>query len=122
VVSLALALLLAAAPADFAQYLEQIRGRVQSVWKYPAKSESLQATVKFNLDRPGRITELEITKPSGRKDFDASVLEAVRSATPFPPLLSILKKSEVREVRMTFKGKSVLIEPKPAAPKKSGAK
>jgi TonB family protein len=123
VLSLALALLLAAAAADFDQYLDQIRDRVQSTWKYPAKSDSLQTTVKFNIDRAGRITDLEITRPSARKDFDASVLEAVRSATPFPPLLSILKKSEVREVGMTFKGKSVVIDaPKPAALKKSDGK
>ena len=114
--SLALALLMAAAPADLDQYLDQIRGRVQSAWKQPAKSESLQATVRFNLDRAGRITDLEIAKSSGRKDFDASVLEAVRSGSPFPPLLSILKRSETREIEMSFKGKSVVVQkPKPPA-------
>ena len=118
-VSLALALLLAAAQQDFDDYLEQIRKRVESTWKYPLKSDNLQGTVKFNLDRAGRVSELTLTKSSGRKDFDESVLEAVRGATPFPSLITILKKSEVRAVEMTFKSKSVVIEgPKPKAPSK----
>lgn len=115
--SLAVALLLAAAQADYNEYLDQIRKRVESTWNYPARSENLQATVKFNLDRAGRVSELRITKSSGRDNFDASVLEAVIGATPFPPLVAILKRSEVREVEMIFKRKSVLIEePKPPAP------
>lgn len=110
--SLALALLFAAAPADFDQYLDEMRKRVESKWKYAAQSENLQAAVKFNLDRAGRVSELEITKSSGRKEFDTSALEAVRSSSPFPPLLSILKKSEVREIEMRFKGKSVVVQRK----------
>ncbi|HEU4341595.1 MAG TPA: energy transducer TonB [Candidatus Binatia bacterium] len=119
IVSLALALLLAAAPEDFHEYLDQVRKRVQSTWKYPDKSDNLQGTVKFNLDRAGRVSELTLTKSSGRKEFDESVLEAVRAATPFPSLITILKKSEVRAVEMTFMRKTVTIErPKPTAPSK----
>jgi len=112
-VFLVLVLLLAASQPEFDQYLEQARKRVEANWKYPGKSENLQAAVKFNLDRAGRVSDLELTSSSGRKEFDASVLEAVRSASPFPPLVSILKKSEVREVQMNFKGKSVVVQAKP---------
>jgi TonB family protein len=114
-----LALLLAAAPDDFRTYLDQVRKRVESNWKYPAASDELRATINFNLDRAGRVSELKITKPSGRKNFDESVLDAVRTATPFPSLITILKKSEVREVEMTFQRKSVVIEePNAATPSK----
>jgi TonB family protein len=114
-VLLVIALLLAAAQPDFDQYLGEMRKRVESKWKHLPKAEKLQATVKFNLDRAGRVSELEVTKSSGSKDFDASVLEAVRTSSPFPPLLTILKKSEVREIVMTFTGKTVAIqEPKPS--------
>jgi TonB family protein len=116
-ISLALALLLAAVPDDFRTYLDQVRKRVESNWKYPPNSDDLQATVKFNLDRAGRVAELKVTKPSGRKNFDESILDAVRTATPFPSLITVLKKSEVREVEMTFRRKSVVIEePKGIAP------
>jgi TonB family protein len=118
-VCLTLALLLAAMPDDFRTYLDQARKRVESSWKYPAGSDALQATVKFNLDRAGRVSELKVTKPSGRKNFDESVLDAIRTATPFPSLITVLKKSEVREVEMTFRRKSVLVEePKAVAPSK----
>jgi TonB family protein len=114
-----LALLLAAMPDDFRTYLDQARKRVESSWKYPAGSDALQATVKFNLDRAGGVSELKVTKPSGRKNFDESVLDAIRTATPFPSLITVLKKSEVREVEMTFRRKSVLVEePKAVAPSK----
>ena len=117
--SLALALLLAAVPDDFRAYLDQVRKRVESNWKYPADSDDLQATVRFNLDRAGRVSELKATKSSGRKNFDESVLDAVRTATPFPSLITVLKKSEVREVEMTFRRKSVVIEePKAITPSK----
>lgn len=114
-IAFTLALLLAAAPDDFRSYLDQVGKRIESNWKYPAGSDALRATVKFNLDRAGRVSELKITKPSGRKNFDESVLDAVRTATPFPSLITILKKSEVREVEMTFQRKSVVIE-EPNAP------
>jgi TonB family protein len=116
---LALGLLLAAVPDDFREYLDQIRKRVESNWKYPANADELQATVKFNLDRAGRVSELKVTKTSGRKNFDESVLDAVRTATPFPSLITVLKKSEVREVEMTFRRKSVVFEePKATTPSK----
>jgi TonB family protein len=122
-ISLALALLLAAVPDDFRTYLDQVRKRVESNWKYPPNSDDLQATVKFNLDRAGRVAELKVTKPSGRKNFDESILDAVRTATPFPSLITVLKKSEVREVEMTFRRKSVVIEePKGITPSTPGPK
>ncbi|HWO43293.1 MAG TPA: energy transducer TonB [Candidatus Eisenbacteria bacterium] len=108
--ALALTLLFAAAQADFDQYLHEASKRVQSHWQIPAKSDGLQARVKFNLDRAGRVSDLSISKSSGRKDFDQSALDAVRKSSPFPPLLFILKKSEVREVEMGFKPKAVTVE------------
>jgi TonB family protein len=109
-VCLTLAVLLAAVPDDFRAYLDQVRNRVESSWKCPPNSDNLQATVRFNVDRAGRVSELKVTKTSGRKNFDESVLDAVRTATPFPSLITVLKKSEVREVEITFRRKSVVIE------------
>jgi TonB family protein len=118
-VCLTLALLLAAVPDDFRAYLDQVRKRVESSWKYPPNSDNLQATVRFNVDRAGRVSELKVTKSSGQKTFDESILDAVQTATPFPPLITVLKKSEVREVEMIFRRKSVLVEePKAVAPSK----
>ena len=117
--ALAIALLLAAVPEDFGAYLEQVRKRVESNWKYPPNSDDLQAIVGFNLDRAGRVSELKLTKPSGQRTFDESVLDAVRTATPFPSLITVLKRSEVREVEMMFRRKSVLVEePKAITPSK----
>ncbi|HXG51974.1 MAG TPA: energy transducer TonB [candidate division Zixibacteria bacterium] len=106
--SLSFALVFAATPQTFEGYLGQVQKRVQSAWKMPAKSEKLQATVAFTIDRAGRVTELRVAKSSGRKDFDGSALEAVRSVTPFPPLISILKRSETRDVEIRFRPNSVV--------------
>ena len=118
-IALALSLLFAAVPDDFRAYLDEVRKRVQSSWKYPANSDNLQATVSFNLDRAGRVSELKVTKSSGQKPFDESVLDAVRAATPFPSLITILKKSEAKEIEMLFRRKTVLVEePRAIAPSK----
>jgi TonB family protein len=113
-------------PTDLAQpqsdlYLDQLRRRVESVWKYPNGSDNLQATVKFDLNRSGYVSDVVITKSSGRDDFDASVLQAVKSATPFPPIPDdLMRKAEGRKVEMTFSRKpdkpALLKKPKPRSP------
>lgn len=88
-------------------YLAELRRRVQSVWKYPNGSENLQATVKFDLNRDGYVSDVVITKSSGRNDFDASVLHAVKKASPFPPIPEqLMQDAELRKVEMTFSRKS----------------
>jgi TonB family protein len=90
-------------------YLEQLRRRVEAVWKYPNQSENLQATVKFSLNRGGYVSDLLITKSSGREDFDLSVLQAVKTASPFPPIPDdLMQNSELRKVEMTFSRKPEL--------------
>jgi TonB family protein len=116
VTALVITLLFAAQPGDFNDYLGEVRKRIEAKWQYPAKSDKLQATVKFTLDRAGRVTQLTVTKSSGNKNFDDSVLDAVRSATPFGSLITILKKSETRNVELTFRRKSVAIEGAKSAP------
>jgi TonB family protein len=87
--------------SDF--YLDQLRRRVEEVWKYPNRSENLQATVKFSLNRAGYVSDLLITKSSGRDDFDLSVLRAIKTASPFPPIpADLMQNAELRKVEMTF--------------------
>lgn len=101
--------LLAAAAATFEQYLEDVRKRVESSWKPPAKSANLQSTVRFTLDRAGRVSDLKLTKSSGDPRFDEAALQAVRANTPFPSLVLIFKRSETREIEITFKRKELSI-------------
>jgi TonB family protein len=105
--------------SDF--YLDQLRRRVEAVWRYPNHSENLQATVKFNLDRAGYISDLLITKSSGRDDFDLSVLQAIKTASPFPPIPEhLMQNTELRKVEMTFSRKfqepELLKKQKPKSP------
>jgi protein TonB len=111
-----LGLLAAAAAATFDQYLEEVRKRVEAAWKPPAKSAGLQAVARFTLDRAGRVSDLKLVKSSGNRQFDESALQAVRANTPFPSLALIFKRSETREVEITFKRDALSVrEWKPAS-------
>jgi periplasmic protein TonB len=43
-----------------------------------------EATVKFTLDRSGKLTSNEVLKSSGIPQFDSAALEMVESSQPFP--------------------------------------
>jgi len=40
----------------------------------------------MRLERSGRVSDVRVEKSSGDKQFDASAVQAVRRASPFPPV------------------------------------
>ena len=77
--------------SDFNQYLNQLKKRVESVWKYPDGVTGVQkVTVRFTLDRAGKLTQAEVLESSDNK-LNASAVEAMRRASPFPPIPESLK-------------------------------
>jgi len=77
--------------ADYNQYLNQLKKRVESVWKYPENVSGVQKVViRFALDRAGKLTLAEVLDSSDAR-INASALEAIRRASPFPPIPESLK-------------------------------
>ena len=77
--------------ADFNNYLNQLKRRVESVWRYPDNVNGVQKVViRFALDRAGKLTLSEVLESSDSR-LNASALEAIRRASPFPAIPESLK-------------------------------
>jgi TonB family protein len=76
---------------DYDQYLEAVKKRVNNFWKFPQGDSGVQRVrVRFTLDRSGRLTMAEIVDSTDSK-INASALEAMKKASPFPPIPETLR-------------------------------
>jgi TonB family protein len=88
--------------ADYNQYFNQLKKRVQSVWKYPDGISGLQKVrIVFTLDRAGKLVQAEVLESSDSR-LNASAVEAMRRASPFPPIPENLKHLANEPLRMEF--------------------
>ena len=77
--------------ADYGNYLNQLKKRVESVWRYPDNVTGVQKVeIRFAVDRAGKLTLSELLASSDSR-LNASALEAMRRASPFAPLPESLK-------------------------------
>jgi len=77
--------------ADYGNYLNQLKKRVESVWKYPDNVTGVQkVAIRFAIDRAGKLTLSEVLESSDTR-LNASALEAIKRASPFPAIPESLK-------------------------------
>jgi TonB family protein len=77
--------------ADYNQYLKQLEKRVNSVWKYPDDVAGVQkVAVRFTLDKAGKLLQADVLESSDAR-LNASAVEAMKRASPFPPIPDNLK-------------------------------
>lgn len=77
--------------ADYNQYLKQLERRVHSVWKFPDDVSGVQkVAVRFTLDKAGKLIQADVLESSDAR-LNASAVEAMRRASPFPPIPENLK-------------------------------
>jgi protein TonB len=71
-------------------YNRWLKIKVESVLRYPelAAVSGLQGTlyIKFDINRDGSLSGLELLKSSGYKILDDEALRAIRASAPFQPL------------------------------------
>ena len=88
--------------SDYSQYLNQLKKRVESVWKYPDDVTGVQkVTVRFTLDRAGKLTQAVVLESSDTR-LNASAVEAMKRASPFPPIPESLKDLANEPLIMRF--------------------
>jgi TonB family protein len=88
--------------ADYNQYLLQLKKRVESVWKYPDGVSGVQkVAILFTLDKAGRLVRSEVLDSTDAR-LNASAVEAMRRASPFPPIPENLKDLANTPLRMQF--------------------
>lgn len=89
-------------------YQDRLRAKIIETWILPLSAEQtrdLQATAQFQVTRNGRVVQLELVKPSGNTLFDASLLRAIRRASPLPALPDDYP-IDILEVEMRFRANS----------------
>jgi len=72
------------ASAEKVAYANALQQHVKSGWRWLAAREKLRALVLVEIFPDGRIKSVEISKSSGNRNFDDSVLRAVKKANPVP--------------------------------------
>jgi TonB family protein len=88
--------------ADYNRYLNQLKKRVESVWKYPDGVAGVQrVAILFTLDRSGRLVKSEVLESTDAR-LNASAVEAMRRAAPFAPIPENLKDLADTPLRMQF--------------------
>ncbi len=77
--------------ADYSSYLNILKKRVEAVWRYPDNVTGVQkVAIRFALDRAGKLTLSEVLESSDSR-LNASALEAIKRASPFPAIPESLK-------------------------------
>ncbi len=74
----------------YAYYFGILKRNIQMQWIYPLQAR-LNKTVgttilSFSLDKDGKLTGVNILRPSGRKILDEAAVSAIQHAAPFPSL------------------------------------
>lgn len=73
-------------PVDFKPYMDAMKKAIQSKWDSPSGLDQKKVVTNFSIQRDGRITEAEIVESSGNSTVDKSALQALKDASPLPPL------------------------------------
>ncbi|MDZ4345750.1 MAG: energy transducer TonB [Candidatus Binatia bacterium] len=76
--------------------------RIMAAWKLPPNVNGLKVVIRLRLERTGRVFDVRVEKSSGNNQFDASAVQAVRRASPFPPVPDAAKSSVVGDLRMVL--------------------
>jgi TonB family protein len=79
-----------------------IKKRVQAVWKYPeGLSGAHQVNIIFVLDRAGKVVRAEVADSSDPR-LAQGAIQAMRTASPFPPIPDSLRELAGWPLRIKF--------------------
>lgn len=74
----------------YAAYFAELKRRIEDKWSYPTeasrKGQSGQGELRFVIRKNGSVGAVEIVQSSGVRILDAYIENAVRLASPFPPI------------------------------------
>ena len=91
-------------------YKLQVNEKIKSSWNYPRervrRNPNLEALVLVRVNRDGSVLALSLSKSSGDRFFDESVINAVERAKPLPPLPAGYPKT-VEELELNFNLKDI---------------
>ena len=69
--------------ADFSEYMNNVRNKLQKNWIYPDFLEEGHVRVLFKIDRAGNVIAGDIIESSGNPVYDESAVNAIHKSEPF---------------------------------------
>ena len=72
-------------PRSYFTYMRSIQRELRSAWTWHTRRTNLKAEIEMRVGRDGTIIFAQIAKSSGNREFDKSVMRAIRAVDPFPP-------------------------------------
>jgi TonB family protein len=88
----------------YSDYLEQVRRRIKEKWGYPCEKNeqtqvceyrSTQLLIEFGIQKNGQLAFVTLRRTSGHSIYDDYALNAVKLASPFPPIPDSFSKTGV---------------------------
>jgi outer membrane biosynthesis protein TonB len=85
--------------ADFTDYLERIKRQIKQNWVFPCikdretgycEYKSTELIVEFGILKPGQLQYIEVRRASPWQIYDDFAVNAVKLASPFPPVPAAL--------------------------------
>ena len=79
----------------YADYLQQVRERIRARWSYPCIDDrstkrceyhDARLLVEFGIATDGQVRYVQVRRSSGLPIYDASAVNAIMAAAPFPPV------------------------------------
>ncbi len=70
---------------NYLSYLKEVGDQIKRHW-HTREQNKVATWLEFKINRVGQVSDLTVTKHSESKEFDNSVLAALKNALPFAPL------------------------------------
>jgi len=86
---------------EFLLYYNRMLARIREAWVYTGGATTAEVNVRFRILDDGVVADLRVTTPSGDAAYDASVLRAVRAASPLGPPPEKFR-ADFADVELTF--------------------
>lgn len=86
---------------EFLLYYNQMLARIRDAWVYTGGATTAEVKVRFRIQDDGSVIDLRVTQPSGDGPYDASVVRAVRGASPLAPPPEKYR-ADFADVELTF--------------------
>jgi colicin import membrane protein len=88
-------------PPEFFRYRDMIRTMIKKGWRWYDTNAELVTTGVFEISPRVEVSNVEVEKSSGNREYDDSVLRAVYKANPLPPPPETVYR-DFAKVRMNF--------------------
>ena len=86
---------------DFGPYMREVQWKIKKNWEPPKGTETQSAVALFKIHKDGNISNIQIIKSSGIKEYDDKAITAIQLTAPFRPLPQEYTQNSV-DIQFTF--------------------